>query len=79
MKKALNWVLENPEEAGKLAEEKLGLKAKVVQTAIPRMGLNYKNSFEAKNDLVQFYTLLNNFDKSIIGGKIPDEGMLYKK
>ena len=77
--KALNWVLENPEEAAKLAEEMLGLKAKVVQTAIPRMGLTYKNAYEAKNDLDQFYTLLNNFDTSIIGGKNPDEGMLYKK
>ncbi len=77
--KALNWVLENPDQAGALAEKYLGLKAKLVQTAIPRMGLNYKNSYEAKNDLDQFYTLLNNFDTSIIGGKNPDEGMLYKK
>lgn len=77
--KALNWVLENPEGAAALAEKMLGLKAKVVQTAIPRMGLNYKNAYDAKNDLNQFYTLLNNFDTSIIGGKNPDEGMLYKK
>lgn len=77
--KALNWVLENPEEAGKLAESKLGMKAKIVQNAIPRMGLKYKNSYEAKNDLEKFYTLLNDFDKSIIGGKLPDEKMLYKK
>ncbi len=77
--KALNWVLENPEEAAKLAEEKLGLKAKIVQTAIPRMGLYYKNAYGAKAELDEFYTLLNNFDKTMIGGKLPDEGMLYKK
>ncbi len=77
--KALNWCLSHPEETGKLAEEKLGLKAKIVQTALPRMGLMYKNSYEAKKELDQFYTLLNDFDKKMIGGKLPDEGMLYKK
>lgn len=77
--KALNWCVSHPEETGKLAEEKLGLKAKIVQTALPRMGLMYKNAYEAKNELTQFYTLLNDFDKKMIGGKLPDEGMLYKK
>ncbi len=77
--KALNWVLENPEAASKLAEEKLGLKAKIVQISIPRMGLYYKNAYEAKAELDEFYTLLNDFDKTMIGGKLPDEGMLYKK
>jgi len=77
--KAVNWILENPEEAGKLAEKYLGLKAALVQKAIPRMGLQYKNSYEAKKDLDQFYKILNDFDKTMVGGKIPDEGMLYKK
>lgn len=77
--KALNWVLENPEEAGKLAEKYLGLKAGLIKTAIPRMGLQYKNAYDAKNDLDQFYKILNDFDKTMVGGKIPDEGMLYKK
>lgn len=77
--KALNWVLENPEEAGELAEKYLGLKAGLIKNAIPRMGLQYKNAYDAKNDLHQFYKILNDFDKTMVGGKIPDEGMLYKK
>lgn len=77
--KALNWVLQNPEEAGKLAEKYLGLKAGLIKNAIPRMGLQYKNAYDAKNDLNQFYKILNDFDKTMVGGKIPDEGMLYKK
>ena len=60
-------------------EKKLGLKAKIVQISIPRMGLYYKNAYEAKAELDEFYTLLNDFDKTMIGGKLPDEGMLYKK
>lgn len=77
--KALDWVINNPTEAGILAEKYIGLKAGLVTNAIPRMGLMYKNSFDAKADLTQFYTLLNDYDKSIIGGKLPDEKMLYRK
>ena len=77
--KALNWVLENPEEAGILAEKYLGLKAGLIKNAIPRMGLYYKNAYDAKRDLDQLYKILNDFDKTMVGGKIPNEGMLYKK
>ena len=77
--KALNWVLENPEEAGILAEKYLGLKAGLIKSAIPRMGLYYKNAYDAKKDLDQLYKILNDFDKTMVGGKIPNEGMLYKK
>ncbi|WP_256729299.1 ABC transporter substrate-binding protein [Treponema parvum] len=77
--KALNWVLANPDKAASLAEEKLGLKAPVVQKAIPRMGLMYKNAYDAKADLKQFWQLLVDFDPTTIGGKVPDETLLYKK
>ena len=76
---SLNWVLENPAEAAALAEEQLGLKAALVEKAIPNMGLPYKNAMEAKTDLDGFYELLNDFDPSMIGGKVPDEGMYYSK
>ena len=76
---ALNWVLENPEEAAKLAEKYLGLKPPIVQKAIPNMGLMYRNSFEAKPELDDYYQLLSDFDAKMIGGKVPDEGMYYKK
>lgn len=76
---ALNWVLENPKEAGVLAEKYLGLKAGLVENAVPRMGLMYKPAAEAKPELDEFYQLLNEFDQSMIGGTIPDEGMYYQK
>ena len=43
------------------------------------MGLIYKNAADAKTDLDGFYQLLNDFDPSMIGGKVPDEGMYYSK
>ena len=76
---SLNWVLEHPADAAALAEEKLGLKAALVEKAIPNMGLIYKNAADAKTDLDGFYQLLNDFDPSMIGGKVPDEGMYYSK
>lgn len=74
---ALNWVLENPAEAGKLAEEHLGLKAALVEKAIPNMGLIYKSAPDAKADLDGFYQLLLDFDPEMIGGSMPDETMYY--
>lgn len=74
---ALNWVLANPKEAGRLAEQTLGLKAELVEEAIPNMGLNYRSAKEAKADLDSFYQLLSDFDPQMIGGSIPDEAMYY--
>ena len=44
---------------------KFGMKAQVVQKAIPRMGLIYKNAYDAKADLQQFWQLLVDFDPDI--------------
>ncbi len=76
---SLNWVLANPAEAGALAEKYLGLKSALVEKAIPNMGLIYKNAMDAKTDLDGFYQLLNDFDQSMIGAKVPDEEMYYSK
>ena len=74
---ALAWVLENPAEAGALAEEHLGLKAKLVEKALPNMGLTYKNAWDAKAELGEFYQLLLDFNPEMIGGKLPDETMYF--
>ena len=73
------WVNEHPEEIGKLAEKYLGMNAGIVQKALPNMGLYFKSAEDAKPELDDFYNLLNSFDPSIIGGKLPDEGMLYNE
>ena len=74
---SVNWVLENPAEAAALAEKYVGMSAKVVEKAVPYTGLCFKSAVEAKPELDMFYDLLNSFDPSMIGGKIPDDGMLY--
>lgn len=76
---SLDWVLAHPSEAAALAEKHLGLKSAVVEKAVPRMGLHYKAAADAKPELDSFYQLLNDFDATMIGGEIPDEGMYFSK
>lgn len=74
---SVQWVLDNPEAAAALAEAYLGMKAPLVQKAIPSMGLYFKSAKDAKSELDTFYKLLNDFDETMIGGKLPDDGMYY--
>lgn len=76
---AAAWVNEHPEEAGALAEKYLGLKAGLVAKALPNMGLEYHSSADSMEELTTFYRLLNDFDPSMIGGKLPDDGMYYEE
>lgn len=74
---SVQWVLDNPTEAGKLANKYLELPAPVIEKAIPNMGMCFKTPQDAHAELDTFYNLLNNFDDKMIGGKLPDEGMFY--
>jgi NitT/TauT family transport system substrate-binding protein len=77
--KALNWTLEHPLEAGKLAEETLGLKQQVVAQAMPNLGLLYKSAQDSQTDLKGLYELLYALDPATIGGKVPDETLYYEQ
>lgn len=74
---ALDWVNENPAQAGELAKQHLGLPADVVEKAIPNMGLTFKTARDAKPELDLLYGLLFEFNPKMIGGKLPDQGMYY--
>ena len=54
-----------------------GMKAAVVEAAIPNMGLTFKSAQDAWGELDTFYNLLNDFDPSMIGGKLPNDGLYY--
>lgn len=77
--KALNWIKENPKEAAKMIEKRLGIKAKVLEKALPKMGLHYVAASDAKNTLDEFYKMMYDFNPKSIGGKIPDEGIYFDK
>lgn len=75
--KACRWANENPKEMAALAEKHLGLKAPLVEKALPNMGLEYKSAADAKEELSMFYNLLNDFNPKMIGGKVADENLYY--
>lgn len=74
---SVQWVLDNPQEAGELAAKYLELPAPMIAKAIPNMGMCFKTPQDAQEELNTFYQLLNDFDAKMIGGKLPDEGMFY--
>ncbi|HIT32215.1 MAG TPA: ABC transporter substrate-binding protein, partial [Candidatus Enterenecus stercoripullorum] len=65
-------------EAAALAEEYLDMNAAVVEAAIPNMGLTFKSAQDARGELDTFYQLLHDFDPSMIGGAMPDDGLYYE-
>lgn len=73
----VQWVNDNPVQAGTLAQKYLDLNSGLVEKAIPNMGLLFKSAQDARPELEIFYTLLNNFDPNMIGGKLPGDSMYY--
>lgn len=75
--KALNWIVENPAGISELAENELGLKKQVIEKAIPKAGIMYKNTKDSKAALDLFYDMLFKFNPSTIGGSVPSEDFYY--
>lgn len=75
---AVKWTLENPEEAGELVEKHLGLNKDLIQNALPTLGLKYKSTEDAKEDLLEYYNTLLESNPESIGGKTPDEEYYYQ-
>lgn len=68
------WLNNNPTKAGVYSEElKMGLNAKIVEKAIVRSNIIYKNASESKKALEDYYKILYDFSPQLIGGKLPDE------
>ncbi len=76
--KALNWVVSHPTEAGALAEAKLGMKQKMIEASIPKMGLEYQNISTVEDQIKDFYKFFFQFNKKTVGGKVPDNNLYFK-
>ncbi len=77
---AVEWMLANPEEAGKLLEEKLpqlGLKAAMLTASLQNITWDYVEAEEARADIESFFTTLGELSLDVIGGKHPDDGFYY--
>lgn len=72
LKAAVQWVNDNPEEAGLLAEKYLGADPNLTAAAIPSFNLKFVTAADARADLEYFYSRLAELSPEIIGGKLPD-------
>jgi NitT/TauT family transport system substrate-binding protein len=78
---AVQWMLTNPEEAGKLMETQLpqlGLKAAVMTASLQNITWKYTAAVDARASLDQFYQDLSELSPEVIGGKVPDDGFYFK-
>jgi NitT/TauT family transport system substrate-binding protein len=74
---AIAWMQENPDEAGLLAEEKLGFNAKAVSKSIGNVTWDFVTARDARDDLEVFFGTMHEFSPESIGGKLPDDGFYH--
>lgn len=74
---SIQWVQQNPLEAGRRAEQYLEIPQALVAEAMPRLGLAFVPASEAKADVRAFLSLLYDYAPQSIGGKLPDEAFFY--
>lgn len=77
---AVEWMLANPEAAGKLVETELpqlGLKAAPMTASLKSITWKFTPAADARASLEAFYTALTDLSPQVIGGKLPDDGFYY--
>ena len=78
-KKSIEWVQNNPEEAGILAEKhELGLKAAVVAAAVPKSKICFIPAAEERPSLEALFRVFLEYAPASIGGVLPGSGFYYK-
>ncbi|EPJ45368.1 MAG: ABC transporter substrate-binding protein [Osedax symbiont Rs1] len=66
------WAINNPAEAGVLAQDYIGIKAKITEKSMPFINLDATPAQTAKKELESFFAKLAELSPAIIGGKLPD-------
>ncbi len=75
-----DWINKNPKEAGEFAEEfGVTVQKDVLQKAIDRTNLKFISISECKNDYINYYEKLFNFNPKVLGGSVPEEDIYYTK
>jgi NitT/TauT family transport system substrate-binding protein len=72
------WVVSHPADAGQLVEKfELGLRAPVVQAAVPRSNYVFLGAREARAAIESLFSVFLENDPASIGGKLPESGFYY--
>ena len=77
-KKASEWTLKNPKEAGILAEKaNFGLKADVAEKSIPNANFIWQDSLTAKKQIESILSVFLQESPQSTGGKLPDDDFYF--
>jgi len=76
---SIEWVVAHPHEAGLLVEKyNFGLKAAVIEKAIPKSNYTYKSAQDARPAIEFLLKLFFAKDPASIGGRLPADSFYYK-
>ncbi len=76
----IKWLNENPLEAGKYYEAlNIGLKAKMLEKAIPHCNIKYTSASDSKDALKTYLDILYKYNPKLLGGKEFNEEMIIEK
>ncbi|MDR1128063.1 MAG: ABC transporter substrate-binding protein [Treponema sp.] len=79
-KNSTEWVVAHPAEAGRLVEKfELGLRAPVVEAAVPRSNYVFQSAREARPAIESLFRVFLENDPASIGGKLPESGFYYEE
>ena len=70
---ALNWVNANRQSAAEIGKNYLPAPAPAIVQGIPFSNLTVTKGRELKNEIMQFYEILMQFNPRLLGGKLPDD------
>lgn len=77
-KKSTDYIINNKEEIRNLIKERnMIINAEAAYYGLNRMGLVFYDGEKMKFALNSYYNFLYNFDKKLIGGKIPNDNFYY--
>ena len=77
IKESNDWVNENPKLAGNYAEKlEIGLDNQTVEKSIAGLNIRFVDAYEAKDDIMSYFSQFNESPDSI-GGKLPDDAFYY--
>ena len=78
-KKATQWCLENPDEAGKIVAKRISLLTpEAVSDSIKVSQFKDVSAKDARAELEYFFNILHSKTPALIGGKLPDDGFYYQ-
>ncbi len=78
LESSIQWVQENPEDAGAIVEEWGIMKSSVAEKAIPNLALTFITGDTAQSMATVYLNQLFLQDPSSVGGSLPDENFYWK-